>query len=1336
MKKKTLDQIDFDKINALLEGFNKTTGFVTAILDLDGNILSRSGWRQICTDFHRVNPGTAKKCTASDTVLAGKMATGEKYHYYKCLNGLVDVAVPVIINGEHIANLFSGQFFFEEPSIEYFRKQAKEYGFNEDHYLEALGKVPVVSKEKVIKAMDFLLKMTQLISDISFQKLEQMELNEIITKNERILKLFVEHSPASIAMFDNNMRYLVTSRRFRIDYNLGEQDLSGKCHYDIFPELSEKWKGIYKRCLAGETISNSNDKFPGTDGKVDWVRWEIRPWYESENNIGGIILFSEVITEQVENHQALKESENYNRTLFEQSTIGLALASLDGRLVDINSTFARIIGRTVEATRALSYWEITPEKYKEKEQEQLDSLTKTGKYGPYEKEYIHKDGHLVPVRLQGLIIERNGEKFIWSSVEDISERRKAELELIAAKEKLSGILERISDGFGSLDRDWNYTYVNEKLAQNVGKKREELLGQNIWKVFPQAIGTQVHKAYLRAMEEQVAIDLEHFYPHFGRWFQHRFYPSHDGLSVFSRDITDSKLAEEKLKENSSLIRIAAEKAKLGGWNVILNENRSYWSDGVAAIHEMTHGYAPLVEDGINFYAPEWRDRITKVFTDCAQNGIPYDEEMEILTSSGKRVWVRTIGEAVRDENGKIFMVQGAFQDISEKKAAEARSREKDLQFRKLSANVPDLIFQFTRKPDGSYCVPVASEGIRNIFGCSPEDVLDDFSPIAKVIYPDDAERVIADIEYSAKNLTYFTCEFRVQIPGRPVQWIFSRSNPEKLPDGSITWYGFNADITQRKTYEDALRESEAKFRKIYEEGPFGMSLVNNDFKFIMANRTFFDLTGYTESDLQGLTFRDITYPEDRDIGVESIKKLIKGEIPVFRSEKRYVRKDRSVMWGSITVTANFDKNGNFLYNISILEDITGRKNAENQIKSLNERLELLVEAIQQLSVSASMDKIMTTVRTYARKLVNADGSTFILREGDMCYYADEDSVSHLWKGQRFPLQDCISGWAMINKQPVIIEDIYADERVPVEAYKSTYVKSLAIAPIRLNDPLGAIGIYWSKNYKLSDVEVKLMNSLADAAAIAVENVQLIEGLEIKIEERTSQLLAANEELEAFSYSVSHDLRAPLRHINGYVDMLNSRYYEILDEKGRHYLETISGASRKMGTLIDDLLQFSRTGRKELSRSRLDFNMLIKEVLKELEPVMEGRNIEWDIQDLPMVLGDYTLLKLVWSNLIDNAIKYTRNQEIARIRIGYKNEAKNFIFCIIDNGVGFDMKYAHKLYGVFQRIHSQTEFEGTGIGLANVQRIIHKHSGLVWAEAEKDKGASFFFSLPKIMEEKL
>lgn len=472
-----LDLIDFEKVDILLEGFNKSTGFVTAILDLKGNVLSKSGWRQICTEFHRVHPETSKMCTISDTVLAGKMGEGEKFHFYRCLNGLVDVSVPIMIKGEHIANLFSGQFFFEEPEQSFFKKQAVKYGFNQEIYLKALKKVPIVSNEKVLTAMEFLLNMTEMISEMTFQKLEQMELNEAIQKNERILRLFVEHSPASIAMFDNQMRYLVVSRRFLIDYNLGDQNLIGRSHYEVFPEISNRWKEFHRRGLVGETLKESSDTFPRADGKIDWVRWEIRPWYETETKIGGIILFSEVITEQIEAREALRESEKYNRMLFEKSAIGLALTTMDGKLVDVNHTFASIIGRTIEETLQLTYWEITPEKYLDQEQQQLKSLAETGHYGPYEKEYIHKDGHLVPVSLQGNIFERNDIKYIWSSAKDNTERKRADEKLRLSEEKFSSAfhvspvgltITRIADG--------KFLEVNESFLRIYEFTREEVIG--------------------------------------------------------------------------------------------------------------------------------------------------------------------------------------------------------------------------------------------------------------------------------------------------------------------------------------------------------------------------------------------------------------------------------------------------------------------------------------------------------------------------------------------------------------------------------------------------------------------------------------------------------------------------------------------------------------------------------------------------------------------------------------------------------------------------------------------------------------------------------------------
>ncbi|MBO0720783.1 MAG: hypothetical protein J2P41_08170, partial [Blastocatellia bacterium] len=234
----------------------------------------------------------------------------------------------------------------------------------------------------------------------------------------------------------------------------------------------------------------------------------------------------------------------------------------------------------------------------------------------------------------------------------------------------------------------------------------------------------------------------------------------------------------------------------------------------------------------------------------------------------------------------------------------------------------------------------------------------------------------------------------------------------------------------------------------------------------------------------------------------------------------------------------------------------------------------------------------------------------------------------------------------------------------------------------------------------------------------------------QLHERSKQLEAANKELEAFSYSVSHDLRAPLRHLSGFARLLKERAAESLDEKSLRYVQNIDEAAGLMGKLIDDLLSFSRTGRAEMAKSRVNFDQLVKDVLETLQPDMQGRKIVWQIGPLPETVGDQAMLRLVWANLISNALKYTRTRDETQIAIGSAEKVEGeTVYFIRDNGVGFDMQYADKLFGVFQRLHTDKEFEGTGIGLATVQRIIRRHGGLVWAEGKVNGGATFYFSIP-------
>ena len=220
----------------------------------------------------------------------------------------------------------------------------------------------------------------------------------------------------------------------------------------------------------------------------------------------------------------------------------------------------------------------------------------------------------------------------------------------------------------------------------------------------------------------------------------------------------------------------------------------------------------------------------------------------------------------------------------------------------------------------------------------------------------------------------------------------------------------------------------------------------------------------------------------------------------------------------------------------------------------------LVRAVQHLSLARDLDQVMSLVRTTARDLTGADGATFVLRDGDQCYYADEDAIAPLWKGSRFPMSRCISGWVMRNRTPAVIEDIYQDPRIPTEAYRPTFVKSLAMVPIRTEKPVGAIGNYWAERRRPTEEEVGLLQALADSASCAMESVALYADLERRVAERTAQLEAVNHELESFSYTVSHDLRAPMRHIAGYVDLVLEDNADKLDERARRYLHHVKDAA--------------------------------------------------------------------------------------------------------------------------------------------------------------------------------
>ena len=738
---------------------------------------------------------------------------------------------------------------------------------------------------------------------------------------------------------------------------------------------------------------------------------------------------------------------------------------------------------------------------------------------------------------------------------------------------------------------------------------------------------------------------------------------------------------------------------------------------------------------INSLHPDDRERTTIIWNQALNCRSLYETEYRVRRNDGQYRHMTVRGAPVLQSDGSIREWVGTCTDITARKDAENELREQ--------AALLNLAHDAIIVLDLEQRVLYWNRGAEDTYGWSSQQAHGSIShELLRTTFPLPLEQITAILTQKGQ----WSGELQhVRSDGTPIvvasRWSLQREengNPKAILE-------INRDITERRQIEQELRLSQERLalaHKAGRSGTFDWDIQNN------VNRwspEIEELYGLVAGGFGGTfeAWEALVHPEDLPAARAGIAASLKsGE---FCGEWRIRRPgDPQLRWLSARARVLFDELGRPTRMTGINVDITERKRMEEALRSSEAEL-ATKNAIAEVFLTVTDNEMYGAVLKIFLQVSHSEHGLF--------GYIDEDgaivypSMTLVWdrcqvtdKKVRYPRESWTGIWgrSMVEKR-----SLYSNEPKHVPE-GHVPIRRVLVVPILFQQELIGQFEVANKSTDYTPADVATLEHIAHYLAPVLnarlqrdreeharkqaeqEIRRLNNDLEARVRQRTAELQASNKELEAFTYSVSHDLRAPLRHISGFSKILLEEFAAQMPSEAQHYLTKVADGTRRMGTLVDDLLNLARVGRSELRTQVTGLSSVVEEVRAELAPECGDRHVEWRIGALPFVECDPSLLKQVFHNLMSNALKFTRPRNPAIIEIGQVQE-HGPVF-VRDNGVGFSMKYADKLFGVFQRLHRPEDFEGTGVGLATVQRIVRKHGGTIWAEAELDKGATFYFTI--------
>ena len=1009
------------------------------------------------------------------------------------------------------------------------------------------------------------------------------------------------------------------------------------------------------------------------------------------------------VTHHLKTQGALQESETQFRKLYEDGPFGMAFVNKEFRFITINQTYVDMFGYSEAELQHMTFKDITHPDDVNNDIPYIQQLIKQ-EIPVYktEKRYIRKNGQVKWCSLTVTSNYNNEGKFLYNlaMVEDISDRKASYEKVLKSEERYRELIEQASDGIFISDETGRYVDVNSAGCQLLGYTLEDILQKSL-----SDITIITHEASIKPDELRVGKSI----------LSVREMIRKDGSSVsveisekqlsngylqgIARDISERKKAENELKASEERFRSTLENM-LEGAQIIGSDWKYIYINRQAEIHNRRSNEELIGRKYMDVWPGIEETEVFRQIEKVLNEKVSCQMENEFVYPNGNVGWFDLSIQPVPEG---VFILSI---DVTERKLAEKSLRQSEEKLRTIFEVLPVGISLI----DHDRIVVQTNAILEEIIKLNFEELYKGSHKLRKYLRSDGSEMPsdeLASVQAINGNKVIQNVETGIETEAGSIFWTSVSAAP--LHVEGLSAVVVTIDINDRKQNELALKESEARLRSILENTQDAIGVSKNGFA-LFSNPAYIQLFGFEdEKQLIGKSIMEQISPKEHKRIREYIRNRDAGEeTPGFYETIGIRRNGDEFPFEGRFSTYTLDGQE---YTIAIIRDISERRKAEDTLRESRAKLEAaLASMTDAVFISNKAGKFIEFNDAFATfyKFDNKDECAKTLAE-----YPDFLEV-YMENGEIVPLDM----WAVpraLSGETATNTEYTLRRKDTGETWEASY----SFSPIRDKDD-NIVG------------SVVVARDITERKRGEEEILKLNSELEQRVIDRTSQLTNANKELEAFSYSVSHDLRAPLRGIDGFSLALFEDYYNELDDTAKNYIERIRNATKKMDGLIDSMLTLARISRIEMNLVKVNMSDIVRGIANVLTEGDTSRKAQFIIPENITVMGDPNLLKIVMENLLNNAWKFTSKKENTIIEFGTFKEKSKTTYYIKDNGIGFDMQYAHKLFSAFQRLHSDKDYPGTGVGLTTVQRIIRRHNGDIHAESKLNEGTTFYFTLQRTL----